>query len=182
MKTLGLLLVLLPGLAFGQTPAEKRAAVDKLLAELKAAESSEVAATLEQRIEKLWIDGGSAAVTLLVHRGLRELEAETYDEAIETFDAVIVLDPTLAEAWHRRGVARFRSGDTAGAVGDFHQALKLEPREFVAWGTLADIATAREDWSGAYTAWRKVMEIDPKTPDGEARLRDLRRKAVGEET
>ncbi len=182
MKRLALLLLLLPGLAFGQTPAEKRATVEKLLAQLKDAESSEIAAGLEQRIQQLWIDGGSAAVTLLMHRGLRELGAETYNEAIETFDAVIVLDPSLAEAWHRRGLARFGSGDTSGAVADFQQTLKLEPRAFSAWRTLADIAAGRDDWAGAYAAWQKVMGIDPKTPDGAARLRDYRRKAIGEDT
>ncbi|MEI7711712.1 MAG: tetratricopeptide repeat protein [Rhodospirillales bacterium] len=182
MKSLALLLALLPGLAFGQTPAEKRAAVEKLLTELKAADSSDVAAPLEQRIQQLWIDGDSAAVTLLMHRGLRELKGETYDEAIETFDAVIVLDPTLAEAWHRRGIARFRSGDTPGAAADFQQALKLEPRDFAAWRTLTDIAVAREDWYGAYTAWQKLLDIDPKAADGESRLRDFKRKAVGEDT
>ena len=182
MKPLILLLLLLPGLAFGQTPAEKRAAADKLLGDLKAAPTSEAAAPLEQRIQQLWIDGGTAAVTLLMHRGLRELRADTNDEAIETFSAAITLDPSLAEAWHQRGIARFQSGDVAGAVADFQQTLKLEPREFATWRTLADIATTREDWKGAYAAWQKVMELDPKTPNGENRLRELKRKAVGEDT
>ncbi len=182
MRLIVLLCVLLPGLAFGQTPAEKRAEVDKLLQSLKDAPSSEAAAPLEQRIQQLWIDGGTAAVTLLMHRGLRELKAETTDEAIETFNDVIVLDPTLAEAFHQRGIARFQAGDTAGAVADFQQTLKLEPREFATWKTLADIATTREDWAGAYAAWQKVMELDPKTPNGSERLRELKRKAVGEDT
>lgn len=176
------LVVLVPGLAFGQTPAEKRTAADKLLDELKAAPNAEAAAPLEQRIQQLWIDGGTAAVTLLMRRGIRELQAETYDEAIQTFSDALVLDPMLAEAWHQRGIARFRSGDTAGATTDFQQTLKLEPREFAAWKTLADIATTREDWAGAYAAWQKVMELDPKTAGGDTRARELKRKAVGEET
>ena len=182
MRPLILLFVLVPGLAFGQTPSEKRAMVDKLLGDLKAAPTSEAAAPLEQRIQQLWIDGGTAAVTLLMHRGLRELQAETRDEAVETFGAAIVLDPNSAEAWHQRGIARFRSGDTAGAVADFQQTLKLEPREFATWRTLANIAETRKDWKGAYTAWQKVMELDPKTPNGENRLHELKRKAVGEDT
>ena len=55
-------------------------------------------------------------------------------------------------------------------------------RDFAAFRTLADIATAREDWKGAYAAWQKVMELDPKTPGGEERLRVLKRNAVGEDT
>lgn len=182
MKPLVLLWLLLPGLAFGQTPIEKRAMVDKLLGDLKAAPSSEAATPLEQKIQQLWIDGSTAAVTLLMHRGLRELQGGTNDEAIETFSDAIVLDPLLAEAWHQRGMARFQSGDTAGAVADFQQTLKLEPREFATWKTLADIATARQDWTGAYAAWQKFMALDPKTPNGGNRLNDLKRKAVGEDT
>lgn len=182
MKPLVLLLLLLPGLAFGQTPAEKRVMADKLLGDLLAAPTSEAAAPLARKIQQLWIDGGTAAVTLLMHRGLRELRAETNDEAIQTFSDAIVLDPLLAEAWHQRGIARFHAGDTAGAIADFQQTLKLEPREFAAWRTLTDIATAREDWKGAYAAWQKVMALDPKTPNGENRLHELKRKAVGEET
>lgn len=177
-----LALLLMPGLAFGQTPAEKRAMVDKLLGELKAAPNSEVAGPIEQRIEKLWIDGSTAAVTLLMHRGLREAASGASAEAIETFGAAIVLDPTLAEAYHQRGVARFQSGDKAAAVIDFQEALKLEPREFAVWRSLTDIAMGREDWKGAYAAWQKFMELNPKSPNGENRLRELKRKAVGEDT
>jgi len=174
--------LLLPGLALAQTPAEKRAQADKLLTDLRQAPSPEVAAALEQAVQQLWTDSGTASVTLLMHRGLRELQAESNNAAIDTFSDVIVLDPTLATAWHRRGIARFQVGDTAGAVTDFQEAVALEPRNFAVWRTLCDIATQREDWNAAYGAWQKVMAIDPKTPDGDKRLRDLKRKAVGEDT
>jgi Tfp pilus assembly protein PilF len=182
VRALIALLVLIPGLALGQTPAENRATVDKLLGELKAAPTSETAAPLEDRIQQLWIDGSTAAVTLLMHRGLRELKGGSFDEAIATFDDAIVLDPKLAEAWHQRGIARYQSGDTSAAAADLRQALKLEPRNFTVWKTLTDIAEGRSDWKGAYSAWQKYMELDPKSPNGENRLRDLKRKAVGEDT
>jgi lipoprotein NlpI len=174
--------LLLPGLALAQTPAEKRASADKLLTDLRQAPSSEAASALEQRIQQIWIDSGTASVTLLMHRGLRELQAESNNAAIDTFSDVIVLDPTLAAAWHRRGIARFQIGDTAGAVSDFQEAVALEPRNFAVWRTLCDIAVQREDWHTAYGAWQKMMAIDPKTPDGDKRLRELKRKAVGEDT
>ena len=176
------LLPLLPGLAMAQTPAEKRAQADKLLTDLRQAASPEVAAALEQAIQQLWTDSGTASVTLLMHRGLRELQAESNNAAIDTFSDAILLDPNLAAAWHRRGVARFAIGETAGAVSDFQEAVALEPRNFAVWRTLADIAAQREDWRAAYGAWQKVMEIDPKTPDGDKRLRELKRQAIGEDT
>ena len=58
------------------------------------------------------------------------------DDATSVFSDAIVLDPTLAEAWHQRAIARFKAGDAVGAVQDLHETLRLEPRHFAAWETL----------------------------------------------
>ncbi len=92
------------------------------------------------------------------------------------------LQPDVGEAWHQRALARYHAGDVNGAIRDLEETVRLEPRDFSAFRTLADIAAAREDWKGAYAAWQKVHGIDPKTPGGEERLRLLKRKALGEDT
>ena len=92
----------------------KRAALDKLLDALRTAPNEQVAAALEDRIRQIWLEAGTPAVTLLMSRGLRETNANAPDDAVSVFSDAIVLDPTLAEAWHQRAIARFKSGDTAG--------------------------------------------------------------------
>jgi tetratricopeptide (TPR) repeat protein len=168
--------------AHAQTPAERRAATDRLLDALKAAPDEQSAVGLEGQLEQTWLRAGSPAVTLLMSRGLRSLQAGEDDEAVNSFSDAITLQPDAAEAWHQRAVARYHAGDVNGAIHDLEQTVRLEPRNFSAWRTLADIAAAREDWKGAYAAWQKVMELDPKTPGGDERMRLLKRKAVGEET
>ena len=160
---------------------DRRAAIDKLLGALRTAPSEEIAGPLEQQIRQLWLNAGTPAVTLLMSRGLREMKADARQDAIEDFSDAITLDPNLAEAYHQRAIARFTAGDTPGAIADIQATLQHEPRSFAAFQTLAAIAEARKDWKGAYAAWQKVMEIDPKTPGGEERLKDLRRHALGEE-
>src|SRR5579872_854865 len=178
-----LLLGLGPALAqhAGAQSTDKRAALDKLLGTLKSAPSEQVAAPLEGQIRQLWLNAGTPAVTLLMSRGLRELKADAAPDAIEDFTAAITLDPNLAEAYHQRAIARYAGGDTQGAIADIGAALQHEPRDFAALETLTAISEARKDWKGAYEAWQKVLEIDPKTPGGEDRLKDLRRHALGEE-
>ncbi len=168
--------------AHAQTPAEKRAATDHMLDALKAAPDEEHAEVLEDQLEQTWLRSGTPAVTLLMSRGLRSLQAGEADEAVDSFSDAITLQPDVAEAWHQRALARYHNGDVNGAIHDLEETVRLEPRDFAAFRTLADIATAREDWKGAYAAWQKVMELDPKTPGGEERLRELKRKAVGEDT
>ena len=178
-----LLLCALPAFAqnTGGPAAEKRAALDKLLGTLKSAPNEEVAGPLEQQIRQLWLNAGTPAVTLLMSRGLREMKADATPDAIEDFTAAITLDPNLAEAYHQRAIARYSAGDAAGAIADIQATLQHEPRSFSALETLAAIAESRKDWKGAYDAWQKVLEIDPKTPGGQERLKDLRRHALGEE-
>jgi Flp pilus assembly protein TadD len=167
-------------LAAAQTVQDKRATLEKMLDALRTAPTEQVASAMEDKIRQSWLDASTPAVTLLMSRGLRETNAGAPEEAVSVFSDAIILDPTLAEAWHQRAIARFKSGDTVGAVRDIQETLKLEPRHFGAWRTLERIAEAREDWKAAYDAWQHVLDIDPRTPDGEDRLKDLKRKAFGD--
>lgn len=161
----------------GGKPSDRAALLDAL----QAAPDEQTAARLEARLRQMWLEAGSPAVTLLMSRGLRDLQAGQADDAIDSFTDALALDPNLAAAYHQRALARFHAGDSRGAIRDIEEVLKREPRNFAALRSLADIAAAREDWKGAYTAWQKLLEIDPKTPGGADRLRDVRRRALGEE-
>jgi tetratricopeptide (TPR) repeat protein len=176
------MLLALGATAQAQTSAEKRAQTDRLLDALKAAPDERVAAGLESQLEQTWLRAGSPAVTLLISRGLRSLQSGQDDEAMNSFSDAITLQPDVAEAWHQRALARYHAGDVNGAIRDLQETIQLEPGNFSAFRTLTEIATAREDWKGAYGAWQKVMELDPKTAGGEERLRLLKRRAVGEDT
>ena len=179
---LALAVCLLPIIAHADALAERRATVNKLLNALKAAPNPQVAAVLEVQIEQIWLNQSTPAVTLLMTRGLRELKAEAANDAIEDFGDAIVLDPTLAEAYLQRAMARWQSGDTNGAIADIEATLKRDPRHFTAFETLSRIAEARKDWKGAYDAWQQLLTLDPQTPDGQDRLKELKRKAFGQET
>jgi Tfp pilus assembly protein PilF len=162
--------------------ADRKAVIGHMLDALKAAPSEDVAAPLEAQITQLWLQSGSPAVSLLIARGLREMQADTPQDAVDDLGAAITLQPDFAEAYHQRALARLAAGDTPGAIADLQETLQHEPRDFGAFRTLADIAEQREDWKNAYAAWEKLMEIDPKTPGGEDKLKDLRRRALGDET
>lgn len=173
--------LLLPTIAGAQAPADRKAAMTQMLDALKEAPSEEASGMMEARLRKMQFEASTPAVTLLMGRGVRDISSGQYDDAIEVFTDALVLDPTLPEAWHQRAVAKFRGGDTPGAVRDIEETLKRDPRYFAAFRTLTEIAVAREDWKAAYAAWQKVLEITPQTPGGAERLKDLRRKAFGQE-
>jgi tetratricopeptide (TPR) repeat protein len=183
MRFLFLFVLLAAAPAFAQPRADaRRAELDNMLAALKAAPNQEAAGTLEARIRELWLNAGSPAATLLMGRGMRDLQNDADDEALDDFDAVLALEPDLADAYYRRALARFHLGDYRGAVADIQATLKREPRHFAALMSLSRIAESRDDFRGALAAWKKVLELSPKTPDGQDRLKLLQKKALGEES
>ena len=95
-----------PVAALAQSAADRRAQTEQLLDALKAAPTEAVAAPLETRLRQMWMESGTASVTLLMGRGLRALKGQANDDAVEAFSDAITLDPNLAEAYHQRAVAR----------------------------------------------------------------------------
>jgi tetratricopeptide (TPR) repeat protein len=170
LAAMGLLLV-----AAG--PQDKAA---KLLDALKMAPSAQQAEALEMQISLIWRSEVSPAVQVLVDHGVQKMAHQDPRSAIGDLDAALDLDPDSAELWRLHAEARFANGDDVGAYEDLAQALSREKRCFPALADLSHFAEAKEDWPRALSAWQKLLEIDPRAKQGEARLHMLERKAQGE--
>lgn len=165
-----------------QRPDPRRAEIDALLNALKLAPSEAAAAGLEAKIRDAWLKAGAPVAALLLGKGTRNLRNDADEEALEDFDAALVIDPDYMEAYNRRALARSALGDYRGALADIQEVLKREPRHFGALQGLSRIAEARGDSTGALQAWEKALELVPNSPGGQERLKVLRRKAQGEES
>ena len=177
-RSLLLLLAAAPAAAQSPNPATQ---LDNLLAALQAAPNQQAAGAIEAQVRALWAQAATPAVRLLLARGSREMSENAAGDALDSFDAALDLEPDLLEGWRGRAEARRGLGDYTGAVHDIEELLRREPRSFLALQDLSRIAQARGDWRGALAAWQKVLELSPQTPGGQARLQDLRRRALGEE-
>jgi tetratricopeptide (TPR) repeat protein len=161
-------------------PNPRRAELDRLLDELARAPDSEHATIIETRIRSLWAQGASAAVTLLMRRGLRNLAGNAPDEAVEDFDAAIALAPNLADAFILRAQALASLGDARAAAADIQRALGLEPRHFGALTALAQILSEAGDHDGALRAFEAALALNPRMQDGPRQREEYRRRAEGE--
>jgi tetratricopeptide (TPR) repeat protein len=181
------------GIAEAQTPAPgtarpsratepRRAELDRAFDALRDAPDEVTAGMVEHRIRRLWSQAASPAAALLLRRGMRNVEAQLPGEALEDFDAALVLDPSFAEAWHLRAQAHARAGDAAAAARDLQEALRLEPRH---WAALASLSALQEEGGNPAAALRSLsaaLAIHPRMPGGQERLRELRRKVEGDAT
>jgi tetratricopeptide (TPR) repeat protein len=183
-----LLLLAAPALAQAPAPAAprgaeaRRAELDRAFSALKDAPDAEGAALVEGRIRQLWAQAMPPTVTLLLNRGVRNLQAGQPGDALEDFDAAITLGPEIPEAWHLRAQAEARLGDLEAAARDLQETLRLEPRHWIALLTWSSLQQGAGDEAGALRSLDAALAINPKMQGGEQRREELRRKVEGQAT
>jgi predicted TPR repeat methyltransferase len=180
-----LLLLLLAQPALAQptprAPSPAQAELDRAFEALRAAPDEPGAHIVEQRIRQLLSARATPAIALLISRGQRNLASDLADAALEDFDAAITLAPEATEPWFGRALAHHATGDATAAARDLQQVLRLEPRHWQALQQLAQWQEEAGDDAGALRSIEAALAIHPRLRGGEARLRDLRRKALGDD-
>lgn len=164
-----------------RSPAEtRRAELDRLFEALQGAPDAAGAQLVESRIRALWGQTVSPAAGLLLRRGMRNMQNNEPAEALEDFDAALVLEPGAAEPWLLRARALARLGDRVAAARDLREALRLEPRHFGALLVLSELQDEAGDHAGALRSLEAALALHPKLQGGEDRRRELRRRAEGD--
>jgi tetratricopeptide (TPR) repeat protein len=120
-------------------------------------------------------------IKALIARGVALGRKDKTDQAIDDYDTVLQLDPTLADVFNARGEIRRKRGSFPKALADFGMAIKLDPqhpaaranykslaREIERLGALMAVAgkpsfyckTARRAVEKAICADRELADLD----------------------
>jgi tetratricopeptide (TPR) repeat protein len=158
----------------------RKAELDRLFEALKTAPDTGGGQMVEARIRAVWGQAASPATGLLLRRGLRNLQRNEAGEALEDFDAALVLDPAAPDAWLLRARALATLGERTAAARDLREALRLEPRHFGALLQLSELQEEAGDLMGALRSLDAALALHPKLPGGDTRRRELARKAEGD--
>ena len=162
-------------------PSPAQVELDRAFEALRTAPDEPGGAMVEQRIRQLLAARATPSVVLLLARGQRNLAGNQPAEALEDFDAAITLAPDAVDPWFGRALAAHQAGDAPAALRDLQQVMRLEPRH---WQALQQLSLWQEEAGNAPAALRSfeaALAIHPRLRGGEARLRELRRKAVGDD-
>jgi tetratricopeptide (TPR) repeat protein len=187
-----LLALLLPAPGFAEAPqttqpaarpdpaAARQAELDRLFEALRDAPDTAGGQLVESRIRAIWARAVSPAAALLLRRGARNLQGGEAAEALEDFDAALILEPDAADLWLMRARSFAQLGDRAAAARDLQQALRIEPRHFGALVTLSELQADAGDAAGALRSLDAALALYPHLAGGEERRRDLQRRAEGD--
>jgi tetratricopeptide (TPR) repeat protein len=108
--------------------------------------------------------GAAAASAQAAAPCMNERKSASVEAAIKSCDAVI--DETLknlANAYYFRGNAKFGKSDLDGALGDYGQALRLDPSDVEYLGNRAAVYEARNDMPKAMADYDQGIKGNPNS-------------------
>lgn len=144
---------------------DNSAALDDLFTQLVQSDSPQTGERVARAIVDRWSRSGSAAIDLLLQRGLQALAQRNPQAAIEHMTALIDHAPDIAQAYQLRATAYYQLGYRGPAIADLGTALALEPRHFIAMTGLAVMLEDMGNPEAALEVYRAVLAIHPTDPD-----------------
>lgn len=149
---------------------------DELGAELlrqSAAASDEPAPVLPAASKGIRLDKLLGKATSNYKKGLHSYYRErNHPEAIRFFDRAIEIDPSLAVAWHDRGVSLRELGKDEDALKSIDKAVELEPDNEEFLFTRAELLKRigilhgqKKAVTAAVQTYNRVLEINPNNAD-----------------
>lgn len=110
---------------------------------------------------------GTSAIskaTILVRRAQLRAEMGRGNDALKDVDAALKANPFSASAYRLRGLLRHHQGDTAGALADFADAVRLNPHEAAPHGHQAAVLLQLGRPAESSVAALHALSIEPGNP------------------
>ncbi len=130
----------------------------------------------EQSVWGIWLRTDDPVADPMFQTGMMLIMQDEPRLAIEKLNQVIALKPDFAEAWNRRGHAYAALGDDDRALADYEQTLKLNPYQFGALSTCAEIWMMRSDYRKAADYFRRALDLNPNLQEAAEALHALEAK------
>jgi tetratricopeptide (TPR) repeat protein len=134
------------------------------------------AALDEARVQSLTalLENDPKNVGVAVQLANTYFDGERYDDAIKWYEQALKLDPKNVDASTDLGVSYYYRNQADRALQQFDYSLKLNPshtKTLLNQGIV--MAFGKQDLDGASAAWKKVVDIAPESPEGQAAKRAL---------
>jgi tetratricopeptide (TPR) repeat protein len=87
---------------------------------------------------------------------------KSFDEAVESYDKALELQPKFAWAFTNRGSARLAKKEYDKAIADFDEAIRLAPNYASAFGNRGSARLAKNEYDKAIADFDEAIRLDPK--------------------
>ena len=139
----------------------------------------------ETSIWQIWNRSGDPEIDKLFAQGVQQMQAAALDDALATFNEIVLRKPDFAEGWNKRATIYFLRGQYEKSLADCAEVFKRNPQHFGALSGAGQIHLQLGNPRRALEFFRRAVEVNPNL-DGagqmipllEQHLRKLERRSI----
>src|SRR5690349_14343955 len=128
----------------------------------------------EHALWTIWFRCGTSEANHELCRGTKALNRRELDKAIEHFSRAIELDPSFAEAYNQRAIAKFLAERYEACIEDCHQAVQRMPCHFGAWAGMGHCHAHVGRLDEALSSYERALAINPHLDGVREAVEELR--------
>ena len=110
---------------------------------------------------QIWSRSGDREVDKLFARGLEQMQASAYDDALLTFNQIVRRRPDFAEGWNKRATLYFLMGENQKSLKDCDEVLKRNKLHFGAMSGAGQIHLQLGHPDRALEFFRRAVDVNP---------------------
>ena len=110
---------------------------------------------------QIWSRSGDAAIDKLFARGLEQMQAADYADALLTFNTIVNRKPDFAEGWNKRATLYFLMGENQKSLKDCDETLKRNRYHFGAMSGAGQIHLQLGNPEQALEFFRRALDVNP---------------------
>jgi len=105
---------------------------------------------------------GNQAHQAMCHKAIALVRSDSgeFDEAIQAYTQVVVLEPENVAIWNNIGSLCQKAGRSEEALNAYNKALKMDPNDPVSWNGLGNLYTSTGRLEEAITSYRKAIQFN----------------------
>jgi tetratricopeptide (TPR) repeat protein len=101
----------------------------------------------------------------LMQEGRKEMETESYDEAIKHLDKAISINSTNLVAINMRGVAYYQKQEYAKAIEDFSEYIKLDSSNYMPYYNRGNAYLFNQNYQKSLIDYNRAIKLRPNIAD-----------------
>jgi tetratricopeptide (TPR) repeat protein len=110
---------------------------------------------------QLWSRSGDAAIDKLFNRGVAQMQAQAFAEALTTFSQIVRRKPAFAEGWNKRATVYFLLGEHEKSLRDCDEVLKRNAKHFGALSGAGQIHLQLGHPEQALDYFKRALAVNP---------------------
>ena len=162
----------------------RSADADRLLGRLRDTDP-QVRGLAAAAMWQIWSRSGDPVIDKLFARGLEQMQASAFDDALATFSEIVRRKPAFAEGWNKRATVYFLLGQNEKSLKDCDEVLKRNRNHFGALSGAGQIHMKLGNAQLALEFFQRALDVNPNLeglaqviPMLELHLRDKGRNTI----